>query len=547
MRKLFAFLLASLLIAVPCATKAVNISSDSGKIQYVGGVSLVSERMSQEIIFSAPEVSSPGEYSFKVSLKLQSKFVSRAEMIAQIRIITDSGSYNFSAEKVTVNNSGFTEISAKKAVVWNGKLRNALFVLKNTSALEVCDVAVKDLSIFKLGNAPSQDAPNISLPRSVGAVFHNYSVSAEPMLSNLTVRYRRFTPFCADLNNYRITQTSESFNEEIAFARYAGIDYFAYFIDENSYGHHLLLQNCPVKIAFILAKSSDCSLLKTHLNVLLSEKYFKIDGRCLIFLYGDRDIYDIIRQIRAVFSGNNDPIIALITENPVQINISGVDVIVPKGVCGDSYAETIKSEQNALSGAKGQAIAYVSSGKGTKEPADGDMFFYHMQYALKYTPALLIDSWNDCINGKCIVPTLAVGSSGDFLQSSGRYSLNTALISAVHIVSESKYDTVKTEYGSMQTSTPDAVPGTAKDPSHSAETEITSVTEPDATTSVAPDGSVTEYVTAKPQEVRIIDATEEKMPPFWQAVIIVIATAALCAAEPFLKTLYLKFVHKDDD
>lgn len=326
------------------------------------GIYHVTHRDSYVAMDFNTDVSQQGTYVFSVEVKLDDDWFDFSKMSIYLEVKTDVNTYTFASDSVKITNEEFNKISAEKLVCYDGNIVSSKVVLSNVVTTEKTNVYVKDFS-FSLKSPVNTNSTQIKFPKMLGAVrndiWQDSREEIKALMPKLKLdRYRRNLPFFYDWNASHFLPYSSVISYELDYARYAGIDYFAYMLDADNFGAeaHLKTGRNDVKISFIIEPEDNLDVLPKFCK---SNCFLKIENRPVIFI--DADGTKIKQVVTAVQNkikgtGSENPIFVLINKNSASKNYSEIDFVASSD--GDIKTVNCGNNENSLNDVIASADKY---------------------------------------------------------------------------------------------------------------------------------------------------------------------------------------------
>lgn len=419
-------------------------------------------------------------YCFSVAAKLDDRAFDFSKFRAVVKIVTDKNEFIYSGSDIKITNERFTLCTGSTNILWQGTILQACLYLENCTKNEYPNLFVDDFSLsFSPADIPSaSEAPETLSFAEVqtGAlrrdIWDDSCKEAQAAAAELwPLRYRSLLPFhTAVQDTVRFGHYKEIIDVEIAFAEYAGIDFWAYYWlkDSGAYqAHRTSTRSSAVKLCFVLDKTLSAEEIQEMTDYFSLDCYFKLAQRPILFL--EDDAYETLELLLKRCSEQNTaaPYIILISQNNVQAHAKGIDAIAPAGNSQDW--------QNALSYTK-NIVPMVCCGESKKNPFPAQKIAQSVEEALRFCSqtsaipgCILIDAWNKNLQGSFIIPTLCFDKEGNAVIENGRCRLDTSRIDALHNILNPNGNTdILRYYGTYPSDIPEpspttvsAVPGTS--------------------------------------------------------------------------------------
>ena len=383
-------------------------------------------------------------YSFSVAAKLDDPAFDYSKFRVVVKIITDRNEFIYTGSDSKVVNEYFIPCSGNTNILWQGTILQASLYLENCTKNEYPNLFIDD---FSLSFVPV-DIPSVSAePEKPGFaetqtgalrrdIWDDSCGEAQAAAAELwPVRYRSLLPFhTAVQDTLSFGHYEEMIDVEIAFAEYAGIDFWAYYWlkDGGAYqAHRESTRSCAVKLCFVLDKTLSVKDIQEMTDYFSLDCYLKLSQRPVLFL---EDSYEMLEPVLNLCSKKNiaTPYIILITKNSVQIHANGIDAIASAGN-EQAWNEALSYTQNI--------VPLVCCGESKQNAFTAQQIAQNVKAALKFCSensampkCILIDAWNKNLQGSYLVPTLCFDEIGNPLTENGSYCLDISRIDALHSV-----------------------------------------------------------------------------------------------------------------
>ncbi|MBR2860687.1 MAG: hypothetical protein IKB86_02475 [Clostridia bacterium] len=389
----------------------------------------VSKRTKQEVALwvDVTEFITKGTYLFSVALKLDDDIYEFSRFYAGIRITTDKGVTEFKTEITQIVNERFTKCEDETIISWEGNLESAVFFIANKSVSEQGDLFIDDIRIQRLSEEIIEEEAEIEFSElTVGAIkkdiWFEGNLQAQENIKKLSLeRYNRYLPFNYDLGTKQFLTVAETVDNDLKYAEYMGIDFFAYYASccGDTIGLHSK-SSSKVKFCLIIDQSDQISKIGAYLK---DSKYLSVDGKAVVFVL--ENLVSKIGQIKSAASAvSREALVTVISSKAAQADIA--DMVAVK-TDSEEYFDFEKRLWNNSS--KHNIIPVVTAFDG--EGKNRDKIKAHLSSAVAFaknkTNCVLIDSWNSYDSFTNIVPSYKADAFGNVLYENGRYLLNTDL------------------------------------------------------------------------------------------------------------------------
>lgn len=384
-------------------------------------------------------------YGFSVAAKLDDSAFDYSKFRAIVKIVTDRNEFIYTGPDIKIVNERFTSCSGNTNILWQGTILQAYLYLENCTKNEYPNLFIDDFSLsFSPVDIPSAseepEAPSFTEVQT-GAlrrdIWDDSCGEAQAAAAELwPLRYRSLLPFHTDVqDSIRFGHYEEIIDVEIAFAEYAGIDFWAYYWlkDSGAYqAHRASTRSSAVKLCFVLDKTLSLKDIQEITEYFSLDCYLKLSQRPVLFL--ENDTYETLEPLLKLCSEKNiaAPYIILITKNYVQVHAKGIDAIAPAGN-RQAWKAALSYTQNI--------VPVVCCGESKKNPFTAHQIAQSVEAALSFCSensampgCVLIDAWNKNLQGSCLVPTLCFDKDGNAITENGSYCLDTSRIDALHSV-----------------------------------------------------------------------------------------------------------------
>ena len=363
------------------------------------------------------ELKQPGIYTFSVKIMLDEPHFEYSKMLGAITVITDTGTFRAETECVNAENGRYVCASATKAINWTGRIKEAYFGIENKVKAEMCGFYADDFRLEYVGKA--EENADASETLLVGALRSDGPYSREKLVRG---PMKRVLPYY-----YNFDTDSFENDSDILYAEYAGIDYFAYRPEDGTYRYH---GANSVKMCFVIGKNTETEQISALKEYFERENYLKYNGRNLvIFSSAESSRKEAIKKVCP------DAIIMTLSCDSAAF---GQSVLTASGseVCTDFQRSAGKdkslwTDKNAV---------LISTG--ALRPPDKSEVLRHILSGIEKAKSgmktVLLASWNDCNNGRCILPTYKSNARGEYEYADGEMLLDTEIIDGLHRVLNGK-------------------------------------------------------------------------------------------------------------
>lgn len=384
----------------------------------------------------------PGVYSFSVKLRLDATHFEFSNMRGVITVITDTGTFNAETDYAEVQNGGFVCTSATRAINWTGKIEQAYFSVENKKDSEMCDFYVDDFRLEYAGK--TEDSIGASEKLLVGALRCDCAYSEAKLVRGTM---KRALPFYYDFVSESIPNFESTIEKDVLYARYAGIDYFAYRPEDGTYKLH---PAGKINMCFVIGESTEI----THIYALNAyfkyKNYQKYNGRELVIFSSDKKFAEKAKAIKSLCPS---AIIIMLSHGSASFGQSELTALGSD--IGKDFQE-ISAKDKSLWSSKNAILINA----GALNPPTRNEAFKHISNGIEKAKSgmntVILASWNDCNNGSCILPTYKVNARGEFERDGEKMLLDTDIIDALHSTLDGENIEIDRTASGKQTATPGA-------------------------------------------------------------------------------------------
>lgn len=458
-----------------------------------------------------------GSYTFSAWMRL-----AEGETAGQMYVVisiqdANSQMHWYTGSKVNVTSSGFVQSKiTDQDISWEGTLRQAYIYVQNVNSEETPDVYADDFSLVKTSGI-TETSGYIATPQTadkrgtgdpaVGAIrwdawlpktqatFGSNSannVGAQVARSLGPAKYHFRLPYFAiysdnkdgdpdnDVDFPSVTQAI--MDNEIRYAEYAGIDYWAYCwypigsgLDSARNRHVSSSLRDKVKMCAILNVNPFGAAERAQLVDYMSQSfYMKVqNGRPLLFFFNNSGALATIVDIQLDCLAKGIPMPYCVSMEGMATGMDAVSRYAYGGSNGQSFASLAQATENNWNSQKSggsQVLPLVNTGWDTRPRYDHPVTWttvsatswaqtataaeikQHLQNGLNWTKnntgytfanAVLMYAWNEHDEGGWLCPTVKVDANGNILkQANGLNQVNTDRVDALHSLFGSAAPTV---------------------------------------------------------------------------------------------------------
>jgi|GEM_PF-1114212 len=473
-----------------------------------------------------------GAYSFSAYMKLLTG-ESETPMYVVISITDDNTKPHwYTGNSATITSSAFTQSKNTSASIsWEGTLKEALIYIQNADNTLMPALYLDDFSLIKTGaiGDPILTSDYISTPQTiakrdtgdpaVGAIRWDAwlpttnSVGAQVARSLSPSKYHFRLPYYSivlsntdddDSNDVDYPPYSQTLmDNEIRYAEYAGIDYWAYCwypigsgMDTARNRHVSSGLRDKVKMCAILNVNPFGDAERAQLVDYMSQSfYMKVQGgRPLLFFFGSSDSLATIIAIQQDCLAKGIPMPYCVSMGGVTIGMDAVSNYAIGGSNGQTFSSLAASAESNWNSQKSsrQVIPLVTTGWDPRprydhpvtwttvsanswaQTATASQIAAHLQNGINWTKnnssstlanAVLMYAWNEHDEGGWLCPTVKVDSNGNVLkQANGLNQVNTERVDALHTLLNNAAPTVNPWSTPVPTIKPTATPAPTQVP-----------------------------------------------------------------------------------
>jgi len=440
-----------------------------------------------------------GNYNFSTYMKLVDGEVT-TNMFIVVSIESDKqGKQWYSGNAAGISSTSFTKSTASNAITWQGTLTRAIIYVQNSDANAKPSLYIDDFSLVQASaitpgpdyiptaqtlEKRSSGAPAVGairwdawLPQSQGTFGSNssYNVGAQVARSLGPNKYHFRLPYFSIVNGENdvdfppITQTQ--MDEEINYAAYAGIDYWAYCwypigsgMDTARNMHVSSSIRDKVKMSAIIFTDSFDDASRAQLVGYFKENfYMKVQGgRPLIFFFSNDNVLNTIGAIQQDCIKEGIPLPYCVSMAGASLGIDAVSRYAESGTNGESYnslTQRVEKNWDTQKAVGNNELPFVSCGWDPRprydhpvawgtvsadswvQTATAGEIAAHLQNAINWTKsntsstlanAVLMYAWNEHDEGGWLCPTVQVDANGIVQKSGNKNLINTDRIDALH-------------------------------------------------------------------------------------------------------------------
>jgi len=474
-----------------------------------------------------------GTYSFSAYMKLLSGEASASMYIVISIECTDVSEQWHTGNAAIITNSTFTQsIGTEQNITWQGTLTRALIYIQNVDSSIKSDLYVDDISLVKtspiitLSPAPTYIATAQTLEKrgsgkpSVGAIRWDAwlpssqstfgwstenNVGAQVARSLGPNKYHFRLPYFSIVNGDNNVDfppyTQSTMDNEIRYAEYAGIDFWAYCwypigsgMDTARNMHVSSGLRDKVKMCAILNVNPFGSAERAQLVSYMKESfYMKVQGgRPLLFFFYDPNPLPTIIAIQQDCIAQGIPLPYCVSMGSMNTGIDAVSNYAITGSDGEAFsslAQRAESNWNTQRNAGNEVVPLVSCGWDNRtrydhqvswgtvpanswvQTATASEIATHLQNGVNWTNsntsntlanAVLMYAWNEHDEGGWLCPTVKVDADGNALKDGLYNQVNSDRVVAVHnVLNPVAIPTVNPWATPVPTIKPTAIPNTS--------------------------------------------------------------------------------------
>lgn len=358
----------------------------------------------------------PGIYSFSVKFRLDAIQFDYSKMRGVITVVTDTGKFRAETDWVNAENGRFVCASATKAINWTGKIRQAYFSAENKVKSEMCDFYIDDFYLEFKDNTEENAKPSEKL--TVGVLRSDGAYSKEKLVDGTL---KQLLPYYYGFNGGGFAEFGDVTKSDIKYARYAGIDYFAYRPEDGTYAFH---PDGSVGMCFVIGENTEISHIYALSEYFKKSNYQRYNGRELVIFSSGKNYAEKSAAIKDICPS---AIIMMLSSD----SFGQSELTATGGADGKAFESVAENDKSMWSSKN--AICVKS---GSQYPPERTEVLKHILSATEKAESgmntVIIDSWNDCNNGKCILPTYKTDVRGEYEIRDGEMLLDTEIIDGLH-------------------------------------------------------------------------------------------------------------------